>query len=57
MEVQCTLVDVNFDREQLKVVQGENRYVPLSKHVIRSSHSPDRVKILFFSLKRKDCNG
>jgi integrase len=31
------LQDLDFDREQLKVVQGKgkNRYVPLSKHLIR----------------------
>jgi site-specific recombinase XerD len=31
------LQDLDFDREQLKVVQGKvkDRYVPLSKHLIR----------------------
>jgi site-specific recombinase XerD len=39
MEVRSVrLQDLNFDREQLKVVQGKgkkDRYVPLSKHLIR----------------------
>jgi integrase len=38
MEVRSVrLQDLDFDREQLKVVQGKvkDRYVPLSKHLIR----------------------
>ncbi|WP_426065047.1 tyrosine-type recombinase/integrase [Flavobacterium sp. DSP2-3-1] len=47
------LQDLDFDRKQLKVVQGKgkkDRYVPLSEHLIRglkNTSKPKNRKIMF----------
>ena len=48
MEVRnLRLCDLDFDRKQLKVVQGKgkkNRYLPLSEHLIRGLKSISKLK-------------
>jgi integrase len=48
------LQDLDFDREQLKVVQGKvkDRYVPLSKHLIRGLKTYIEPKSQNVSLQR-----
>jgi integrase len=75
MEVRSVrLQDLDFDREQLKVVQGKvkDRYVPLSKHLIRglktyiaaekpkrisSTDNPKQAVILIVVIPNVACNG
>jgi integrase len=61
MEVRSVrLQDLDFDREQLKVVQGKgkrDRYVPLSKHLIRGLKTYIEPKSQNVSLQPKGIAG
>jgi integrase len=47
----CTVARLDFDRKQLKVVQGKakDRYVPLSEHLIRLKKyiEAENLRIIF----------
>jgi site-specific recombinase XerD len=52
MEARSVRLRLDFDRKQLKVVQGKvkDRYVPLSEHLIRglkNTSKPKNLKIIF----------